>query len=55
MAVLITDLNNINLDNNFDEGDPETIWLGILNFKNTKHLKKVRKDLMLIVLHPKTW
>ena len=40
-------LNNISLDNTFDEDDPDTIihirlWLGILNLKNTKHLKKVK-------------
>ena len=48
MGVLNIDLNNINLDDtNFDEDDPDTIilvrfWLGILNLKNVKHLKKVK-------------
>ena len=42
---LNVNLNNINLDNNFDEDDPDTIilirfWLGIVNLKNVKHLKK---------------
>ena len=27
MGILNIDLNNINLDNNFDEGDPDTIIL----------------------------
>ena len=27
MGILNTDLNNINLDNNFDETDPDTIFL----------------------------
>ena len=45
MGILNIDLKNINLDNNFDEDDPDTIillyfWLGILNLKNVKHLKK---------------
>ena len=40
------DLNNINLDNNFDEDDPDTIilsdfWIGIVNLKNAKHLKNI--------------
>ena len=45
MGILNIDLNNINLDNNFDEDDLDTIilsefWLGILNLKNAKHFKK---------------
>ena len=46
LAILNIDLNNINLDNNFGERDPDTIilvilfWIGILNLKNAKHLKK---------------
>ena len=32
-------------------------WRGILNLKNAKHLKKkkISKELMLIVWHPKRW
>ena len=38
MFVLSIDLNKINLDNNFDEDDPDTfilikLWHGILNLK----------------------
>ena len=41
MGSLNLDLNNVNLDSNFDECDPDTIisvriLLGILNLKNTK-------------------
>ena len=45
MDILNIDLNNINLDNIYDEGDPELLflsdfWLGILNLENVKHLKR---------------
>ena len=41
MSSLNLDLNNVNLDSNFDEYGPDTIisvriLLGILNLKNTK-------------------
>ena len=44
MVILNIDLNNINLDNNFDEDDPMLLLLsdfrfGILNLKNAKHFK----------------
>ena len=39
MDILSTDLNDINLDNNFDEDDPDTIIL-IKLLKNVEHLKK---------------
>ena len=55
MGILNIDLNNINLDNNFDEDDPETIILirllgWYIKFeKNAKHLKKyIREELMPI-------
>ena len=47
MSSLNLDLNNVNLDSNFDEYDPDTIisvriLLGILNLKNKKlFLKKI--------------
>ena len=47
MSSLNLDLNNVNLDSNFDEYDPDTIisvriLLGILNLKTTKlFLKKI--------------
>ena len=45
MGILNIDLNNINLDNNFNEDDSDTIilirlWLDILNLKNAKNLQK---------------
>ena len=45
MGINYIDLNNSNLDNNFDEDDPDTIihirlWLGILNLKNGENFKK---------------
>ena len=45
MGILKIDLNNINLDNNFNEDDPDAIILIRLlawhiKFKNVKHLKK---------------
>ena len=46
MGILNIDLNNINLDNNFDEDDPDTIihirllaWL-IKTLKNARNLRK---------------
>ena len=49
MDMLSVNLNNINLDNNFDEDDPDTIflsdfWLGIVNLKKAKRLKKSVKN-----------
>ena len=45
--ILAVDLDEINLDegNHFDEDDPDILfmsdfWLGVVNLKNTKHLKK---------------
>ena len=40
MSVLNIDLNNINLDNNFDEDDSDAIIHNRLNWKNVKHLIK---------------
>ena len=44
-GIVNINLNNINLDDNFDEEDPNTIilislWLGILHLENAKNLKK---------------
>ena len=30
-------------------------WIGILDFKNTKQLKKISEELMPIAWHPKRW
>ena len=44
MGIVCVNLNNINLgDTNYDEDDRETtsdFWLGIVNLKSVKHLKK---------------
>ena len=54
-------INNVNLDNNFDEDDPDTIILIRLlawhsKFKKCKALKKkISEKLMLIAWHPKRW
>ena len=29
--------------------------LGVVNFKNSEHLKKINEELMAIVWHPKRW
>ena len=56
---LITDLNNINLDNNFDEDYPDTIFLvrllgGHIQVEKCKALKKrISEELMLISWHPR--
>ena len=61
MGILKIDLNNINLDNNFDEDDPDAIILIRLlawhiKFKKRKALKKIiSEELMLIACHPKRW
>ena len=46
MGILSVNLNNINLDNNFDEDDPDTIFLIrllVLQVKFEKH-KALKKD-----------
>ena len=58
MDTLNTDLNAIELDNNFDEDDPNTIIIRLLawHIKFEKHKalkKKISKELMPIVWHPK--
>ena len=46
MGILNIVLKNTNLDNNFDEDDPDILlllpvfWVGILNLKNSTHLQK---------------
>ena len=48
MGILSVDLDKINLDNdnNFDEmilklSFMSDCWLGVMNFKDAKHLKKI--------------
>ena len=61
MGILNIDLNNINVDNNFDEDDPDTIILirllaWYIKFDKRKALKKeLHEKLMLIAWHPKRW
>ena len=52
MGILSVNLNNINLDNNFDEDDPDTIFLIrllVLQVKFEKHkaLKKRCEELIM--------
>ena len=30
-------------------------WLGTVNFKNVKYLKKISEELIPVVWHPKRW
>ena len=61
MSILGVNLNNTNLDNNFDEDDPDTIILIRLlawhsKFKKRRALKKkTGEELMPIAWHPKRW
>ena len=61
MGILSVNINNINLDNNFNEDDADTIILiRILawhsKFKKHKALKKeVSEELIPIAWHPKRW
>ena len=58
--IFSVNLNNVNLDNNFDEDWPDTIVLIRLlawysKFKKWKHLEKVSEELMPIEWHLKRW
>ena len=61
MGIPIINLNNINLDNNFDEDDPDNIILIRLlashsKFKKHKTLKKkINEEIMSIDWHPRWW
>ena len=60
MGILSLNLNNIDLDNNFDKDDLDTIILIRLlawhnKLKEVKHLKKISEELMLLVRYPKRW
>ena len=61
MSILNIDLNNINLDGNFDEDDPDTtilIRLLVWHIKFAKHKvlkKKISEELITIAWHPKRW
>ena len=61
MGIINIDLNNINLDDNFDEEDPNTIivirllaWL--TKFEKLKELRKeFNEELMSTAWHSKRW
>ena len=69
MGILNIDVNNINLENNFDEDNPDTIvpirllaWHN--KFEKRKELEKniseefkknISEELMAIAWHPKRW
>ena len=61
MGIFNIDLNNINLDNNLDEDDPDTIILVRLlawhiKFEERKALKKeLSQELMPLVRHRSRW
>ena len=61
MGILNIDLNNINLDHNFDADDSDTIILIRLlvwqiKFEERKELKRdLNEELMLVAWHPKRW
>ena len=61
MGILNIDLNKINLDNNFDEDDADTIThiklLALyIKFEKRKALKKKRnEELMPMAWHPERW
>ena len=60
MGICSVNLGNINLDNNFDEDDPDTIILIRLlpwhsKFKKRKALKKISEELLPIASRPKRW
>ena len=61
MGFLNIDLNNINLDNNFDEDESDTIifirHLACCNkfYKRKELKKKISEELMPIAQHPKRW
>ena len=61
IGILSANLNNINLDNNFDDYDPDTIILIRLlawysKFKKSKALKKeLNEELMLVAWYPRIW
>ena len=61
MGILNVNVNNISLDNNFDENDPDTIILIRLlawhsKFKKREALEKnISEELMPIPWHPKRW
>ena len=63
IGIFNIDLNNINLDNNFDGDDPDTIilirllaWHSHSKFEKRKVLKReINEELMPIAWHPKRW
>ena len=57
MGIVDIDLNNINLDQNFDEDDPGTIILvrrlaWYIKYEKCKALKKISEELIPVAWHP---
>ena len=61
MCIVNIDLNNINLDNNYDEDDPDTNILikhlaWHIKFEKHKAFKnELNEELMPIAWHPEKW
>ena len=60
IGIVNIDLNNISLDDNFDEEDPNIILIGLLawhtNFEKRKELtKELNEELMSVAWDPKRW
>ena len=61
MVLLKIDLDNISLDDNFDEDDPDTVILmrlltWYIKFEKYKELKKeLSEELMPVAWHPNKW
>ena len=55
MGILSIDLNNISIDNNFDEDDPGTIILVILLAWHIKFEKCKALEKMVEFLHARRW
>ena len=60
MGILNIDLNNINLDNKFDEDDPDTIILirflaWCIKFEKRNDIKIISEELKLIAWHLNRW
>ena len=60
IGIVNIDLNNISLDDNFDEEDPNIILIRLLawhtNFEKRKELtKELNEELMSVAWDPKRW
>ena len=55
MGIFSVNLNSINLQNNLDEDDPDTIFLIRLLAWHIRFKKHISEKLMPIAWHPKRW